>query len=351
MVFTILMMSITLTGCDAKSSSTIEASLPVSSTHTPAAVNSPDPGITSTTEKTTQPSCTPSAFPESSPTPTQTSTPLSEIEILKTPVSCVQDGCLYNAHQPFLRPVPQGFNRSVASTYRYGSTQYGTRPAHSGVEFVNPQGTPVLAAYPGTVVFAGSDEETVIGKVKDTYGNVIILQHQFAWLEEPVYSLYGHLSSLLVKSGDEVSQGQEIGLVGSTGTAVGSHLHFEVRVGHNDYRHTSNPELWLEPDTTMEEANLAGTLIVRLHHKSGTIYSIEISIQDFSDPNATYHHTIYTESYSNRANADPFWKENLVVGELVSGTYRISFTRHDRSYKKFVEIEPNKITLVEFDID
>ena len=52
---------------------------------------------------------------------------------------------------------------------------------------------------------------------------------------------------MTVKVGERVQQGQEIGKVGMTGVAMGSHLHFEVRVGGNTYKNSRNPELWMTP--------------------------------------------------------------------------------------------------------
>jgi murein DD-endopeptidase MepM/ murein hydrolase activator NlpD len=95
---------------------------------------------------------------------------------------------------------------------------YGPRGArmHTGVDFPAPTGTPVLAARAGTV--------TVAGWV-DGYGTVVALAH-----EQGVSTLYAHLSATLVRDGQQLAAGQPLGRVGSTGTATGPHLHFEVRV-------------------------------------------------------------------------------------------------------------------------
>lgn len=87
---------------------------------------------------------------------------------------------------------------------------------HKGLDFAAPTGEPIYATLPGKVVFSG---------VQRGYGNVIILEH-----ENFMMTVYGHNDANLVRVGDEVTQGQIIGLVGSTGNAQGSHLHFEYRV-------------------------------------------------------------------------------------------------------------------------
>ena len=93
---------------------------------------------------------------------------------------------------------------------------YGTSKYHSGVDIGASYGATVIAADSGTVITAG----WVSG-----YGNCIVISHG-----NGVSTLYGHLSSIAVSSGQSVSQGQTIGYVGSTGNSTGPHLHWEVTV-------------------------------------------------------------------------------------------------------------------------
>lgn len=87
---------------------------------------------------------------------------------------------------------------------------------HLGTDFAAPTGTPARTVGDGVVAFAG---------VQNGYGNVVFVKHR-----NNTETVYAHLSRLMVKRGENVSQGQTIGLVGSTGWATGPHLHFEVRV-------------------------------------------------------------------------------------------------------------------------
>ncbi len=87
---------------------------------------------------------------------------------------------------------------------------------HSGTDLAAPMGTPVLATQAGRVAVAD-----FLGG----YGLTVILRHGDGNLE----SRYAHLSQITVRSGEVVQQGEVIGLVGSTGTSTGPHLHFEVR--------------------------------------------------------------------------------------------------------------------------
>ena len=80
-----------------------------------------------------------------------------------------------------------------------------------------PTGTPVYASNGGTVAFAGW---------ASGYGYAVYINHS-----DGRQTRYGHLSKVLVKAGQTVSQGQKIALSGNTGRSTGPHLHFEIRIG------------------------------------------------------------------------------------------------------------------------
>jgi murein DD-endopeptidase MepM/ murein hydrolase activator NlpD len=88
--------------------------------------------------------------------------------------------------------------------------------AHLGTDFAASTGTPARTVGDGVVTFSG---------VQNGYGNVVFVRHR-----NNNETVYAHLSKLLVQRGQNVSQGQTIGLVGATGWATGPHLHFEFRV-------------------------------------------------------------------------------------------------------------------------
>ena len=87
---------------------------------------------------------------------------------------------------------------------------------HYGIDEAGALGYPIYATDGGVVVYAGWSE---VG-----YGNMIIIDHGTGW-----QSLYAHLSEIDVGCGQSVSQGDTIGLMGSTGHSTGPHLHFELR--------------------------------------------------------------------------------------------------------------------------
>ena len=94
--------------------------------------------------------------------------------------------------------------------------------AHLGVDYAAPTGTAVRSIGDGVVDFAG---------VQNGFGNVVFIDHKSGHT-----TVYAHLSRINVQRGARVSQGQNIGAVGSTGWATGPHLHFEFRVNgkHQD---------------------------------------------------------------------------------------------------------------------
>jgi murein DD-endopeptidase MepM/ murein hydrolase activator NlpD len=87
---------------------------------------------------------------------------------------------------------------------------------HAGIDIAAPYGSPVRAAADGDVMNAAFGSG---------YGREVTISHG-----HDVMTLYGHLSSMAVVSGEHVSRGQIIGYVGQSGRSTGPHLHYEVRV-------------------------------------------------------------------------------------------------------------------------
>ncbi len=92
----------------------------------------------------------------------------------------------------------------------------GVEKFHNGIDMAAPNGSPILAAYEGEVVAADYNA---------SMGNYIMIDHG-----DKVYTIYMHCSALYVSKGKEVSRGDKIAAVGSTGRSTGPHLHFSVRV-------------------------------------------------------------------------------------------------------------------------
>ncbi len=106
-------------------------------------------------------------------------------------------------------------NFAETRTYRYQGRDVDTQ-IHFGYDLAAVRHAPVPAANSGTVVFAGP---LLI------YGNAVVLDHGLG-----LQTLYGHLSTIGVKEGEQIEKGQELGRTGDTGLALGDHLHYEVLI-------------------------------------------------------------------------------------------------------------------------
>jgi len=116
-----------------------------------------------------------------------------------------------------LRPALGSGLRRISSRFGYrGAPLRGASTYHQGLDLPGTAGTPVFASADGLVTRAGW---------AGGYGNLVEIRHG-----DNIVTRYGHLSTILVSAFASVRQGQEIGLMGSTGRSTGSHLHFEIRL-------------------------------------------------------------------------------------------------------------------------
>ncbi len=115
--------------------------------------------------------------------------------------------------------TPMGYPHISALTsyfgYRSDPFDSGNAEFHPGIDFQGNRGDAARSTANGRVVFAGWS---------GGYGNCVRIAHA-----NNFETLYGHLSRISVKVGDDVTVGQKIGEVGSTGHSTGTHLHYEVR--------------------------------------------------------------------------------------------------------------------------
>jgi murein DD-endopeptidase MepM/ murein hydrolase activator NlpD len=88
---------------------------------------------------------------------------------------------------------------------------------HPGIDLAGGYGTPIYATADGVVLRAGWNS--------GGYGNLVEINHG-----RGITTRYGHLAAILVKAGDRVTRGQQVGRMGSTGRSTGNHLHYEVRI-------------------------------------------------------------------------------------------------------------------------
>lgn len=121
----------------------------------------------------------------------------------------------------------QPFRGSWPISQRYGEKITDPK-GHTGIDYACPEGTEILASADGTVMRSAY---TATG-----YGVYVILKH-----ENGIGTVYAHLKASMVLVGDEVKQGDVIGLSGNTGNSTGPHLHFEARSVWNDYTKHFDP--------------------------------------------------------------------------------------------------------------
>ncbi|MBC8266318.1 MAG: M23 family metallopeptidase [Flavobacteriales bacterium] len=117
---------------------------------------------------------------------------------------------------PAIQPIANKDLGRVASGYGYRIHPiYKTRKLHTGMDFTAPQGTPIYATGDGKIA--------KVKRSRKGYGNHVIIDHGFGY-----QTLYAHMTKYIVYRGQKVKRGEIIGYVGSTGTSVAPHLHYEV---------------------------------------------------------------------------------------------------------------------------
>lgn len=224
------------------------------------------------------------------------------------------------------RPFSRNYTRTIDFSYPFASIGDGTLDPHHGVEFPNKFGVPVLAAQNGEVVYAGTDENTKLGSFWNFYGNVVILKHSKLVNDlRDVYTIYAHLSEISVKVGQHLSLGDQLGKVGSSGAAIGQHLHFEVRLDKNEYDHTINPMTMFAPlnePGQEERATLAGVI---LDPYGEPIPKLQLTLEKLTQ-NDEIEKRYYPETYTlMKLEVQSLIGENFAIPDLPSGRYRLSF--------------------------
>jgi hypothetical protein len=266
-------------------------------------------------------------------------------------MSCDEELCVFTEAFPMRRPISADKREEIDPSYRFGTSNKGRRDIHTGVEFLNPTGTPVLAAADGRVIFAGDDLKNQVGPYRNYYGNYVVLQHDFPGFDEPVYSLYAHLSEIDMEEGDEVQAGDEIGAVGRSGAATGAHLHFEVRYGANEYYSTRNPEMWLQP-LPGDDGVPGGAIAGRILNPAGKPVPMpNLVIERLTGPGLPAQDTYYVNTYEDRrlVGKEP-WIESFAISDLPPGEYQITFVKNGIQ-TRLVEVLPGQLSLVTIQLD
>ena len=142
--------------------------------------------------------------------------PAPPVQVAAAPRSILERVFVGNTNPP--PSIPASSQRFIWPTPNHRINQYYRGRYHTGLDIEGDYSSPIYAAAGGTVEYASAD--------RSGYGLHIIINHGNGFR-----TLYGHASKIFVKSGQRVSQGQTIAMVGSTGRSTGTHLHFEIRSG------------------------------------------------------------------------------------------------------------------------
>ncbi|MBQ3888219.1 MAG: M23 family metallopeptidase [Clostridia bacterium] len=189
---------------------------PTTAVPTETAAPATETATVSTTEATTT--------PVTAPDTTVTAALKATVEKEETTAEDAS-AAVYSFNQPMIRPV------AGEITSPFGSRTHpvtGSPDFHYGTDIAAAEGTPVRAAFTGTVVKA---------EYHDMNGNMVKIDHGNGNV-----TVYCHLLSFSVKPGDKVKAGQTVGLVGSTGDSTGPHLHFAIALDGIYY----DPQIALE---------------------------------------------------------------------------------------------------------
>jgi len=253
-------------------------------------------------------------------------------------------------HFYFRRPVDSNANSSSLSYYPYGSNgPEGAWRVHHGLDMPNPDGQPVRAAGDGVVVWAAdhyrwSEEGVTDGA--ESYGNVVIIEHTFGYEGQRLFTLYAHLSRIIVSLNEPVTVGQIVGLSGHSGNVTGPHVHFEVRQGQNFYWTTRNPLLWMAP--LLGSGVVAGRVLYR---DGSAVEHAPVTLSQGGrqfDTTVTYVNPKRTEGRNHDVDGDDKWHENFVLGDIPAGKYDISVLVNGTRITRQVEVQAGTTSFVDF---
>ncbi len=236
--------------------------------------------------------------------------------------------------------------------YHYGSDGLeDDMRVHRGEDFGNPRGVRVLAAGDGTVIWADEGIETtrilgdrILPEIITSYGNVMVIEHDFSYKGEPIYTLYAHLMAFTKEVGDHVKAGETIALVGATGLVGGPHLHLEVRIGWNSYQNTRNPYLWIAP--YVGHGVIAGRVLDL--ETDEYVQDNLVTLIDKATGTVVRRYT----TYGSGVHPDDEWQENFLFGDVPAGTYEVVTWVQGLRLVAEAEVVPGTVAFIDrWDID
>ncbi|KAA3658622.1 MAG: hypothetical protein DWQ04_24515 [Chloroflexi bacterium] len=252
------------------------------------------------------------------------------------------DPSLTNSHFWMAKPLPGAGRFLVNQTFPYGSDSSGRYLLHNGVDSAEKLGTPVLAVADGTIVVAQSDMNEWYGWRCDWYGQLVVLQLDETWLDQPIFVLYGHVLNINVDVGQRVKQGDPVAEIGFGGVATAPHLHLEVRIGTNEFDATQNPMLWIDPGPTR------GVVVGRLLDPEGRPWQgVTVTLIPKTEDPEFINTWTYLDDPLHMINPDEGFAENFVFADVRPGTYDVFTKIQGKEYRIPVEVIGGQISTVE----
>ncbi len=244
-------------------------------------------------------------------------------------------------HFFFAAPIAAAYPGEPEWDYPYGGVFFGPNIIHTGVDLPAPRGTDVLAAGPGTVVWAGIGLYTGSSdSLNDPYGIAVAIRQDFGYQDQQLYTIYAHMDEVDVAVGQWVNTGAVIGKVGSTGNTTGPHLHFEVRLGENSFYFTRNPVLWMAPPQGY------GVLVGRVTAEHGS--TLKNQLVEVTNLHTLKTWKIYTYASDSTIHSDSYYNENFALGDLPAGVYEINIIFDGMYNRVNIQILPGQVTYFSF---
>ena len=329
-----LSFTLTLTACtipsNAEGNSTITPQTSVQAVSSPHAVDTPIPLPPTPTK----------IAPLRFTIPTPGAEPVSD---WRPPLYPIPWAISRHDHFYFIRPISADQIDWGVANYRYGGMLFAN-VVHTGIDIPTDEGVPIVSAGPGIITWAGwglfsgtsSDQD-------DPYGQAVTIKHDFGYEGKSLYTIYAHMSRIDVTRGQWVEAGEQLGLVGNTGHTTGPHLHFEIRMGRNNFFDTYNPELWVAPPQGW------GVLVGRVMDNRGNLlrgYQLRVISYETGRTRKVY-------TYGPKVvNGDPYYQENLVLSDLPPGWYELRILYEEDDFEKElreqIQIYPGQITYFSF---
>ncbi len=172
-----------------------------------------------------------------------------------TNVQGIRAAFVQDQESAIIFPLPAGtFERSSDFSTR-ADPFTGESSYHAGQDYAAPADTPIYAMAAGVVIHAG-------GSYEGRSENTIAIRHEIGGKVYETWYVHMYDDGVLVKEGDTVTAGQQLGLVGSNGNSTGPHLHFEVHDpslgGANDIASLLNPDEFLAGHGAVDLSEMCG---------------------------------------------------------------------------------------------